>query len=777
MSSQDQDSFIDTIDESKPFSENWSAIRDLTSLFLPVGWEAERAVEDGDAEGLRDFIDRPGVEAQPGYRVQLVYTDPSRADKNTIVMGDTAFSVLHRTFRANACSGVLFNHRDTPPDAGSAQHQAYTMHSWTIPRLLGLLKTDSPELAWEEHLAKATSAFENNDIYSCFYHIAEARESGGAIHRCFLLEFEALLTLGCYQQAESFLDWFRPQCKRREMLEIPRARLLTISGHPKEALTLLKPLLVKSGKDPILWLERGRAFYRENRVSEAITSFEQCLKRDPQNIDAMLGLGIAIRGMHYESSNREGLEEAASWLTKVLENGDYFRAESAHHLGTIHLALEEYEKAEQSFQQALELAPSTVSRRNLALVRHALDRKDEGIQQARYLKTYFPQEAAGLERYYPDLSGGTTYVVTSDGASGSSTLTVSNSQNSAYVSSETSGSSSAATSSDAVPTTLKKLGLCFQGDLMDFRRFDDYVNYYAPCGTFLPSSAFAALNMQEFNQRLIECAQHFASVLHRGRHARPGKEGAQVEFLEGPSSGSTLDLSASLLRRIDAGSASDNMTSLEFLVLGLAPYSAQRQDYKNPFVTFEMEEERIAALKARARRARDMMESLGLPLSGNSNDLRQMDLAINSFFDEASEIRKAVIEKRFSDSSIEDLGIYLGFLVQKLAGGQWYEHPDVQGLALRGLGIQDIYPVARVTQLFLAGRPSGAIDCLTGLEAPLAMANLCKQVQKHEITTRAQLREALAEAIPSLMLDDPTGAAVNRMTEVVMAMSNTPLPG
>ncbi len=752
MTKQSHTLFIDSIDPSKTFPENWSALRSLEGLYLPVGYDGELGIDPANSEALRDYLDRPGVFAQQNYRVQLLFTDPTRADEKTTVERVDAFTALHRSFRSKGCEGILFN----PPGENQDVPDPYTMHIWGVPRLCGLLKCSSPSATWEEHLEHAQAYARENQIYAAHYHIVEAREMGAPIHRSFQLEYDTLLTLGLYEQAQSFFQWFSGQCQKPEMLTLPQANLMTLCGQADQALALIKPLLIKSSMDPDVWLERGRALFRLDRAAEAVKAFTQCLERRENDVDAMLGLGVATRALHYESENREGLLEAASWFEKVADKDGYYRAECLHHLGTIHLALEEFETAENCFSQAIEAAPSAVSRRNLALVLHAQGKIEQGEVQARFLKQYHPNEAQGLEKYYSlGAQGGTTIVVhTSPSPDELQTY-----------------------SRDALKR-LKALKVTMKDDLMDFRRLDGYINYYAPSGTFLQSSELSKLSEEERGQALLDLAMHLSGVLVREKLAEwvPAASGSvqdtAVRFIEGVTSGTELMLYSSVLRRLAAGSASDNLTNLDFLTSTFPNYMELHRSYQDPFVTFAVESEKIASLKARAGRALLVMKQLGLPLNGDTNDLRQIDLAITSFFDEQSAIRQAVSENKFTDESIEDLGIYLGFLIQKFAGGVWHDHPDVQGLSLKQMSIQDIYPVTKVTQLFLAGAPADAISSLVGLEAPLALAQLTKKVNEQEITSRKELSEALSNALPSVMLEDPTGASLSRMVDMISAMSD-----
>ncbi|MCB0360103.1 MAG: hypothetical protein KDD44_10715, partial [Bdellovibrionales bacterium] len=213
--SSSRDNFIDQIDENKPFLENWCGMRKLGELVLPVGWRDTVAVSDGDSDGLLDFLDRPGVEASPGYRVQLVYTSRARAGAEVTTASVSPELVLHRTFKNACCEGLTFN---PPEDDAPEGFRSYTLHSFALPRMIGMLRAKEVDLTPEVHLQQAQDALARDDQYLAMFHVVEARERGCPLPLCFDLEINVLSCLALREQANSYYTWFQQRCPDQSLL-------------------------------------------------------------------------------------------------------------------------------------------------------------------------------------------------------------------------------------------------------------------------------------------------------------------------------------------------------------------------------------------------------------------------------------------------------------------------------------------------------------------------------------------------------------------------------
>lgn len=757
MSDAIDDSFIDDISENQDFWSCWRGMRELGRLWLPVGWKDEIAVEAGDKEALVDFIDRPGVAIQQGFLSALAYTSVDRADRETTLEPVDADVLIHRSFRSGGCQGITFN----PPKQTDDAKPGFTMHAFAMPRLVGLLRTETAELDLKGHLEAAQAAQEKCLVYEELFHAVQARELSPVPEAAFPFEFDALIALGLVKEAASLFEWVEPKCQKAERLEIPRVRLMTFTQQPDQALRLLRPLMIKNAMNPSVWLERARALFRSGKTEDARVAFDQCLQREDDNLDALLGRGIALRTLHFESGNREGLEASMRSLAPVAEKGGYYRAEALHHMGTIHLAWEDYQEAESCFRRSLELTPSNVGRRNIAIVCHAQGKTEEGKHQYAFLARHYPSFAEGLDKYFPRP---TTYFLTAS-APGETTAP----PPSLKLQAEWAGK------------RLRKRNIVLKDDILDFRRLDEYINYYAPAGQFISGSELAGKDDHDVQMAMLDCALHLGHVLVESAAARwKDPEGdelsdAALEFTTGHMTGTEMKLFYTVMLRLDVGAGSDNLTNLEMLVSMLPGYSELLRQYQTPYPTFRADESELDEIKRRCRRAHETMQSFGFLLDGTTNDLRQIDLAIQSFFDENSEMRKAHADGRFSDSDIEDLGLYVGSLFKTYAGGEWHSHSAVYGYAIKETLLQDFYPVWTVARRMLNGPEADGVTALYGLESPMVCAKLARKVKAHEINTREELKRILARSIPSASLEDPSGKSVERLADMVSLWSGVGL--
>jgi tetratricopeptide (TPR) repeat protein len=138
----------------------------------------------------------------------------------------------------------------------------------------------------------------------------------------------------------------------------------------------------------------------KGNFQEAIVSFDECLRRDPENLDAKLGAGIAYRNINYASGNRKGLEMARSYFDKVASVNGYRASEAYFHIGTILLALGDFAGCEDAVRKSLALRDTGIARRNLVLSLHALGKVKEAHDEYLFLSSYSPSDAQGLEKYF-----------------------------------------------------------------------------------------------------------------------------------------------------------------------------------------------------------------------------------------------------------------------------------------------------------------------------------------------------------------------------------------
>jgi Flp pilus assembly protein TadD len=101
------------------------------------------------------------------------------------------------------------------------------------------------------------------------------------------------------------------------------------------------------------WYYLGRARYNENKFTDAINAFEQCLKLSPGNVKAEDNLGLALAGLGRNEEAAAAYKLAMDWQSKApLKNsGPYID------LGSLLLDESRPEEAVPYLVQAVEIAP------------------------------------------------------------------------------------------------------------------------------------------------------------------------------------------------------------------------------------------------------------------------------------------------------------------------------------------------------------------------------------------------------------------------------------
>jgi Flp pilus assembly protein TadD len=66
------------------------------------------------------------------------------------------------------------------------------------------------------------------------------------------------------------------------------------------------------------WYHLGRTRYNENRFAEAISAFQQCLKLNPQNVQAEDNLGLSLAGLGRNDDAAVAYHQAVAWQAQSL---------------------------------------------------------------------------------------------------------------------------------------------------------------------------------------------------------------------------------------------------------------------------------------------------------------------------------------------------------------------------------------------------------------------------------------------------------------------------
>ncbi|MCD4813567.1 tetratricopeptide repeat protein [bacterium] len=183
--------------------------------------------------------------------------------------------------------------------------------------------------------------------------------------------------------------------------------------NPEKALVVLKKAMLLSPKDVLVYFHTGRAYNEAGQFEKAVTVWKQALGLDPEFADVYNHLGYLY------AEQGKNLEQAGKWLEKALAlrpgNGYYLdslgwiyykqgkfklalqklvasrdcfknngqRVDSViyDHLGDVYYQLEQYRKAKEAWQQALELEPEN------KIIRNKLEKRLHPGEDANYEST------------------------------------------------------------------------------------------------------------------------------------------------------------------------------------------------------------------------------------------------------------------------------------------------------------------------------------------------------------------------------------------------------
>ena len=136
------------------------------------------------------------------------------------------------------------------------------------------------------------------------------------------------------------------------------ATLLNKRGQADKVITLLEPYKTDKKNDSALFFnELGVAYRQKGNFREAITSYQEALKRDPENPVIKKNLGDAF------FFNKE-LPQAIAQYQKALESNPRFY--QAHFsLGMAYDQLEKYQEALEEFEAVLKLNPQNEQAKKL----------------------------------------------------------------------------------------------------------------------------------------------------------------------------------------------------------------------------------------------------------------------------------------------------------------------------------------------------------------------------------------------------------------------------
>jgi type IV pilus assembly protein PilF len=160
----------------------------------------------------------------------------------------------------------------------------------------------------------------------------------------FFLGFGILLVLSAGCQTS-------PQVREQALSRMRLGDSLLQEGKPTQALKELLQAVEMDPENPTIRNLLGIAYLEKGLFPQAIESFKKALDLDPKYVEVYNNLGTA-----YLRAGR--IPEALAEFTKAVENPLYVTPHYAYYnRGQAYLALKDYVRARENFQEALRLSP------------------------------------------------------------------------------------------------------------------------------------------------------------------------------------------------------------------------------------------------------------------------------------------------------------------------------------------------------------------------------------------------------------------------------------
>ncbi len=145
--------------------------------------------------------------------------------------------------------------------------------------------------------------------------------------------------------------------RSQELIQL--ARDIEANGGDETALALYREAVAQSGRTPAAYVQLGDAYLRAKKLAGAIQAYRAALAKDPDDADALLGLGTAY-------ARQGAVEKGLVALTKAAPHVNTGAA--YNRLGVAQTIAGRFSEAQATFEKGLAVAPDDLDiATNLAL--------------------------------------------------------------------------------------------------------------------------------------------------------------------------------------------------------------------------------------------------------------------------------------------------------------------------------------------------------------------------------------------------------------------------
>jgi hypothetical protein len=612
-----------------------------------------------------------------------------------------------------------------------------------LPEVIGALTVSSR--AEKEPIEYARRALTRGAFFECFYlarklRLVQPKNSAAWFYELFSYSF-----FGEAEDALSLYEEYPERDSSEPMAQLLAARYRVLLRQFNEARTILHALSFNESLGGLAMCEMARTFLLERAFSQAIDSATAAIRKDGALIEAYLLRGIALRGLHYDSGDSDGLREAYTDFERVVKEGGYAAAEALYHAGTVCARLGALAEAELAFRQSLLQRDRLSPRDALIRVMCALERGSEADQELTIFERLAPNYRVNLRQELAQALNVSKAPSALPTSGGSSELWGANLSESVAAARE----------------LLKVWGVPVEGNLRDCTVLDDFINRFAPDGDFPLEGEFSALTKAGYDVVGRVFALHIAQLLIDAgvvSWSSAAQESCAVKPLKGERSGGAegvdIPIEIFVRERILLGASGDNFSSLESLVVELELDDRDRCSSSTCAAWWSVaSESRRALFKAEAEWAADTLSQLGMGPSRTLSDLEALDNWIDQAFEPGG-----MISAEFKGRAPEDmnrfvvgLGLFVAETIASYAAVQWFDHDKAEGISILNRDLGRLFPVARSQRRVYLASAADFSSKLGSLAWSVAVSSVTEELRQGRIVGGEGIKRALIERLPSIV--------------------------
>lgn len=739
--------------------EKENRLRKLPTLALPL--RASMAVGEIAQWGSFDLLSVRAIDdlsvASDNRGGVVLLSESIESDQWRCVAMPSQVALERVFFHLNTPSEVVIDPVTPPSNLCEAQDGftlleavkdgSITLSRAELPFFIGGYELGFPKKTpSEESLA---SSYRANQLFAVYYGARRLREEEDSRVGWFY-ELLALSFFGLPEEAMALYEAYPHRGAADPDVQLVNARYRSLLKQHNEARTLFHAISFNPKYGDLAKQELARSLLGTNefdRVQDLLQSSEGNEIKDP---DAMLILGMALRGIGYPSGDEETLREALHRFESVAQAGGFNSPEALFHSGVIFSRLGALAEAEVVFRQSLFQRDRYATRE--ALIR-VLATRGDGSGAKRELALLAQVRPAQSEALRVELCE-----ILENATETSSSLKIDD------VLQESKRGRDA--EEHAARELLSRWEIPCTGTLKDLSFFDSFINYYAPTGQFSSALRFNFLRGRERGDVARAFALIIGGVLCRSSVAVWGTGDTSEDLILELMSGSArIPIERFVADRISLGASADAQSSLVSLIEAEEDYKSERA-YKSVLpAREEVSLERKERLCADAEWIYEVLKANGHAIELNLDSLSTLDKFFDLFFEPGGEIKEGELPDIDPLLLLDGIGIHVARVIDTCISPVWYDHPDLQGISLEVQAIGTLYPIAKVHIRAFFGNAAELGTQLSSLALGLATAALHQKVLDGQISGQEASIRYLRESFLgfSSFSDEELGALVGSL--------------